>query len=91
MGKTIDELTGLDDTPFDEAPDPRPTAWGRFVRDIEDLLDTGQYTWAEDTLRGIQATVEKTERVTEGQRQAVAHIETAKRSRRWEGYGRRLR
>lgn len=96
MGKTIDDLTTLDDTPL--APDlatdrdPRPTNWYRFIGDIDDLLATGQYTWAEESLRGIQETVGRTKRVTDGQRLAVDHIERAgerrRGSRRYEGWRR---
>ena len=92
MGKRIEELQGLDDSPLGEEIDPRATAWYRFVGDIEDLLATGRYTWAEDTLRDIQATVERTRRVTEGQQRAVTNIENARGrggSRRYEGWRRR--
>jgi hypothetical protein len=93
MGKRIEDLK-LDDRPIEE-PDPRGTAWYRFVQDIDDLLATGHYTWAEDTLHDIQVTVEKTQRVSEGQRKAVDNIEAARSrddgyKRRYEGFrGRR--
>jgi hypothetical protein len=73
----------------DPAPDPRGTAWYRFVCDIEDLLATGRYTWAEQTLRSIQLTVEQTQRVTSGQQQAVGNIEKGaykSHGRRYEGF-----
>lgn len=41
---------------------------------IEDHLRTGTYEWARDTLEGIAATVEDTNRVTPAQQQAVEHI-----------------
>jgi len=91
MGKRIDDLP-LDDTPLDDpAPDPRGTAWYRFIEEIDDLLATGQYTWAEDTLRSIAQTVEEHKWVTPGQRQAVANIEAGAykgRRRRYEGFTR---
>lgn len=80
-----------------EPTDPRGTDWYRFVQDIEDLLATGQYTFAEDTLRGVQRSVEASQRVTDGQRRAVRNIEDSKNRptrggsfsrRRYEGYGR---
>lgn len=46
----------------------------RFLREIDDLLDSGEYDWAEETLSGIRTTVERTERATEGQRRAVDNI-----------------
>jgi len=81
MGKRIDELP-LDDTPIGPAPaprgqsplDPRATEWYRFLEEIEDMLASGAYTWARDTLEGIQETVERTTSVTPGQRQAVDNI-----------------
>ncbi len=41
---------------------------------IEDHLRTGNYNWARDTLEGIAATVEETNRVTLRQQEAVEHI-----------------
>ena len=58
--------------------DPRGSAWYAFVESIDDLLASGRYTWAEDTLRSIQETVQKTGRVTEGQERAVRNIEQAR-------------
>jgi hypothetical protein len=87
MGKRIDELM-LDDSPI-QSPDPRETEWQRFSRDIEELRGSGAYHWAESTLAGIQETVEKTKRVTDGQRRAVTNIEAARGrggSRRYEGF-----
>lgn len=104
-------MATIDDLPFDDAPhtaeqgrpadppqpvdDLRSRLAFRFIADIEDLLATGKYTWAETTLRGIQETVEKTGRVSDGQRRAVTNIEHAvderrdgPRGRRYEGYRR---
>ncbi len=87
-GKSLDELN-LSDAPLERPdPDPRSTDWYRFSVDIQDLLATGRYTWAERTLQDIAVTVEQTQRVTDGQRRAVNNIEEgANRPRR--GYGRR--
>lgn len=102
MGKRMDELP-LDDTPLSEdrftpvdkdAPDERDQEWYQFLGEIDDLLATGEYDWAYDSLSGIHETVEKTHRVTDGQKRAVTNI--AKRgeargtnsSRRYEGWGR---
>lgn len=87
MGKRIDQLK-LDDTPI-EAPDERDSEWYRFSQDIDDLLATGEYTWAEDTLTGIQETVERIKRVTAAQKRAVTNIENARERRRYEGWRRR--
>lgn len=96
-GKSIDELN-LSDEPLSEAApskgrttpeDPRGQEWYRFNQDIEDLLATGKVTWAEDILRDIQTTVEKTHRVSDGQRQAVNNIEAAASRPRRDGFRRR--
>jgi hypothetical protein len=92
MGKRIDDLP-LDDTPLgDGDPDPRASDWYRFSNDIDDLLATGSYTWAEETLQAIQETVEQTKRVTQAQRNAVHNIEASRQrthaSRRYEGWRR---
>jgi hypothetical protein len=70
------------------ADDAREELAARFVDQIENLLATEDFRWAEATLRGIQATVEQTRRVTVEQRIAVARIGTTPpRSRRWPGFG----
>jgi hypothetical protein len=69
------------------ADDARETLAARFIDQIENLLATEDHRWAELTLRGIQATVEHTGRVTVGQRIAVAKIATSPKPaipRRWE-------
>jgi hypothetical protein len=79
VGKRPEDLP-LDPTPISPAPEPqdaRDTAAYRFIQDIDDLLNTGQYAWAERTLTDIQTTVERTGRVTEGQRRAIENIEAA--------------
>jgi len=96
MGKRLEDLQLTDDPIRPLAPiDPRDTDWYRFSKDIDDLLATGHYTWAESTLTDIQATVERIHQVTEGQRRAVRNIEAASGpggrgsrwgSRRYEGF-----
>jgi hypothetical protein len=97
-GKRLQDLTFLDEG--GDAYDLRHTEWYRFAREIDDLLATGLYTWAEDTLRGIQETVEMAQHCTDRQRQAVRHIEESRRedeaarprtSRRYEGFKGRSR
>jgi hypothetical protein len=90
MGKRIEDLP-LDESPI---PDERDSAWYQFIAEIDDLTASDDYTWALDTLSGIRETVEKTRRVTEGQRRAVKHIEAARTkeaSRRYEGWRRSWR
>lgn len=90
MGKTIDQLK-LNDQPL-SPDDVRDAAWYQFAIEIDDLLATGKYGWAEKTLGDIQQTVTETHQVTQGQRQAVANIEAGiyrSRGRRYEGFGRR--
>lgn len=98
MGKRLEDLKLSNDPILTPTPtgstDPRGEAWYQFVEEIDDLLATGRYTWAQDTLTSIQTTVEETKRVTDGQRRAVANIEAGarrgdgSRSRRYEGFGR---
>lgn len=93
MGKKLEDLLKLDDTPIQRPveardDDPRDTAWYQFVGEIEDLLAGDGYVWATDSLTGIRDTVERTRRVTEGQRRAVANI-TARGETMWRGQTRR--
>lgn len=90
-GRRLDELN-LGDQPLSvpKAEDPRSTDWYRFTTDIQDLLATGKFTWAERTLQEIAVTVEQTQRVTDDQRRAVNNIEeAAERSRYRPGSGSR--
>ena len=92
-GKSLDDLK-LDDAPLPVATDPRREPWYQFVQDIENLLAQGTVTFAEDTLRSIQVTVERTHWVTDGQWRAVSNIERSAHrvrggwNRRYEGHGR---
>lgn len=82
MGKTLDQLN-LDDQPIlRPAPvDDRDTEWYRFAVEIDEILSTGQFDWAENTLSSIKHSVEQYQSVTSGQRQAVANITRARRDR----------
>jgi hypothetical protein len=82
MGKRIDDLIGLDDSPIAE-PDLRDTVWGKFLGEINDLIESGDYDWAMETLTGIAESVEKRRWVTDGQRQAIKNIEAGLTRRRW--------
>jgi len=97
VGKRIDDLRKLDDTPIErrvEAPesaDVRDTEWYSFVGLIDDLQASGNFDWAVETLNGIRETVLHRRQVTEAQKRAVNNIEHARdghyRSRRrYEGW-----
>ena len=86
-GKSPDDLVFKPDP---SPSDPRQSEWYLFSAEIDDLLADSRYSWAEDTLSGIQETVQQTERVTEGQRRAVTNISES-RGREREGSSRRYR
>lgn len=52
-----------------------------LIEQIAEMLDSGDFDWAEDTLEGIAETVGERDTVTPKQREAVANIA---RSRGWE-------
>lgn len=61
-----------------------------FLSRIEQLESSGEYGWASTTITGIYETVERTGRVTDGQRRAIDNIEASgqrrearPRRRRW--------
>jgi hypothetical protein len=90
MGKAPEDL------PLDPAShDDRDQPWFQFCEEIDQLLDTGEYAWAFDTLTGIQDSVRAYRVVTDGQRRAVENIRTARDrkeggfSRRYEGFDRK--
>lgn len=51
----------------------------RVIREIKGMLVDPEYFHAETTLRGILATIEKTEHVTQNQWDAIEHIAAAPR------------
>lgn len=75
--------------PEDSSPTPRRAQNGRngiiepaqFLVEVDEMLDSGKFDWAEDTLTGISETVDRTERVTQNQLAAVRKIAE---SRGWE-------
>src|SRR5262249_20784368 len=60
-----------------ESPDSWGAPWYQFSQEIDELLATGKYAWAEDVLLDIQTTVKRTKRVTDGVRLAVANVRAA--------------
>jgi len=48
--------------------------WGDLLADINDMIESGEYDWAEDTLGGIADWIEENEHCTPGQRTAVENI-----------------
>ena len=66
-----------------DAPDVRETDWHRFVEQIDALLDDDGLLWAAPSLRAIQGTVLDAQRVTDAQRQAVAHIAAGRALSGW--------
>lgn len=93
-------MSKIDDLPDDPLQQPdhediRSTSWFQFAEEIEELLATGRYSWAEDTLEGIKESVQKFRVVTDNQRRAVRNIEAGaarsegrRGSRRYEGWSR---
>lgn len=99
MGKTVDQLNLGDEILRRALPvDVRDTEWYRFAEEIAEILATGQFEWAEQTLSSIKTSVEQFQSVTGGQRRAVANITAARTdrpsragSRRYEGFRERGR
>ena len=60
-------------------PDARDEAWYACTMEIEDLIASGAYRWAEPLLRGLQQTVEATHRVTPRQLETVRRVRAATR------------
>lgn len=80
----------LEDLDDDDGPDMEPAAptsdeireAQEFLQDLEDLVESDRCEYARDTLEGIYETVQRTSRVTPGQRRAVENIEGGARGRR---------
>jgi len=49
--------------------------WVLYLQEIDDLLVSGDYDFAQDTLEGIKDWVEKNEHITAGQIKAINNIE----------------
>lgn len=79
----------LSDQPLDDRP-TRSEAAEDFLEEIRILRDQDRYQFAEDTLRGIKESVERSGTVTAKQRQAVRNIaESQNRGREKGGWSRR--
>jgi hypothetical protein len=62
-------------------PSTEQAEWEVFAERIDDLLASGDYDWAEDTLGGILETVKHTHHVSKRQAEAVDNIEAGRRER----------
>lgn len=73
------QLAALDATPENRAATApvELLTHVRFMGDIKHLLVDPDYGYAEGTLRGILATVEQTQYVTQAQRRAIENIAAA--------------
>lgn len=91
-------LDDFGDTPLSDTPTHSPEVVD-FLDWLRDLASDSRTAYAADTLDGIAETVRKTNRISDGQRQAVENIvagaqrgyETRERnrsSRRYEGWRR---
>jgi hypothetical protein len=93
-GKSLEQLN-LTDAPLTSpsATDPRDEPWYQLLQEIEEMIESCQYEWAGQTLKGIASTVELTKRVTGSQEAAVRNIrnsrsrQVGRSSRRYEGFG----
>ncbi len=78
MGRRLSDL----DLKPDEGPGDvheSVTDVTEFLSKVQDMCDSGKFTWADDTLEGIYNTVSESGYVTSGQQRAVENI-AAKRS-----------
>lgn len=62
-------------SPMQNAPSESEAV--KFLAWIDDMLESGEYDWAEQTLSGIRETVEGSGMVTDRQQRAVDNIENA--------------
>jgi hypothetical protein len=49
--------------------------WENLIERIDEMVNSGDYDWAEDTLTGIRDTVEERQHCSERQVEAVDNIE----------------
>lgn len=92
-GKSLADLH-LDDFEI-EVPDVREASWYQVVERIDELLESGDYDWAENTLQGIRKGILRFKSVTPLQENAIDNIEAGGQrhkeqqgrwGRRYEGY-----
>lgn len=58
-----------------------PTGADAILAMIDDLLEDGNHTWAEETLTGIRETIARTGQATQGQQDAINNIANARAQR----------
>lgn len=62
------------------APPREPASyWEELVDRCDEMLDSGEYAWASESLEGIRTTVSEQEHATERQIEAVDNIARARR------------
>lgn len=65
-------------TPGRLVPGSSDESAAEFLSRIDEMMESGEFDWAEDTLSGIKESVEKWEKVSEGQMRAVRNIAEAR-------------
>jgi hypothetical protein len=78
--------THLSDAPARDVParlapdhaDDRGNDWRQFCEEIETMLKSGAYDFADDSLRKMQASIARYKVVTSGQQVAIKNLKAAK-------------
>lgn len=52
---------------------------GMYIRILDEMIESGEFVWAEDTLTGIRETIEEKDEITTNQMQAIFNIRRAMR------------
>lgn len=53
--------------------------WESLIEQIDEMIDSGDFDWAMDTLEGIRGTVSEREHATERQAEAIENIAEKRR------------
>ena len=61
-----------------KAPANGQEGWEALVESIAEMLESDEFSWAEETLAGIQGTIKERRMVTDPQRRAVTNIARSK-------------
>lgn len=96
MGKPLDQLEG-GDQPVQSTPAREAQLVAKFIEELKGMQRDGRYEFALSTIEGILESVQRMQRLTEGQRRAITNIQAGvqrredaredrhRRQRRWTG------
>jgi hypothetical protein len=78
FGPPKDQPTPASGYPTPTKTPVAPGSWEEFSESITEMMESGDFDWAKDTLEGIRSNIQKRRCVSDAQRRAVGNIARSK-------------